>query len=821
MRSGDEAWALASISAPSICKTIILLTTMKQLFSFVFALFLCVPMCMQAKGAAPQDNKKEQTNLIDKAQTLSQLAGEMAEISDTLLRASVKGNSAFYAKEKEYWTRIKEDAQFYADSANCAKLKGFYAASADYWYRMHDCYSQALVNNPADSLFWNKAIEQTQAMAGMVFDLAQDAVAPASEAAAASPNDSTAQAVEQYTIESDMTAFYERYKTIVGAKEAQSKSQQLYVWIFGAISALAVLALLVALAVFLVRRLRGRKTNEEEDGYAPVVKVMYGEEVQSCKPKKNKGNNKKDKSQPVKPEEKSLSQRLKVAGCSKDCYPYFLDNTKHYVEQTLTCPAGDIRTYQEQLVNYFCRVSGKNKYRDSFKKLVDTPLWRKQEGETVRFALPAMIDSNLIKGLTQYYAKSKERTITYAAWPPFPISDDVTVSGVSNTNLADGLSAQVSELAKHIDELRDFLGVKADKKEELIDEAVADRLDDAADTEDIPALDSEENAPAFDVKALATMFETIGKSMSSLEAQADNLGKALETSGADSSALRLKLQETENNLTEREGELIAAVAEKDKAVAEKDQAVKDAVDEAENRHRVELEAVRNESQKYRECLIFYAPVQQLAAKVVKILDANFTAVQTLERLGTLVDPSLVTDDFHYYINRIRDKYARLIGDHARNNFELISELRELAHHGLVPAGGVVDKWLKNTKPEQLEDTLNQNIYNQLLRPYIGATIIMADECAYLLPKMQPGTVPDKAVQTFKACTKQAKEAAESLGYAVVYAKPLEPMSKYKNVVNKEYASESAPVNSGDIFEVFSMAVNFGNSVDKTQVSAKH
>lgn len=783
---------------------------MKLFVKLVLAFFLCIPMVANAQGNEQVTQKTEETKkLMKKVRQVYKLTSKMEKLSDSISHATNNGDAVFFEQEKEYWDRISADVKAYADSANCAKVKNCYAASSDYWYRMVDCYNQALVNDPAYSLYWNRAMKNAKKIAGIAFDIQKfDNLvvenAKANENAKAKPSDSTTSIDEQPTAKSDVEGFYDRYAAIVEAKKARNESMTNWFYALGLFCALTYIAFFVLIVVRCLRK-RKNKKKDKNSVYAPIVEVKYSENVSDSQ-QNNQAN--------------CLSNRLKLADPQHKISHYFEDNTKHFVEQTLTCPIEDCATYKQQLIAYFCKVTGREKCRDKFKDLVIAPLWEKEEGETTVFALPAILDSNVFGNREVFEATTEERTVRYIPWPAFPISEDA--ADTDNSNPGQKLSVQLSELGKSVDELRTYLSEK--------------RIAEEAETE-------------CDVDKEAGIFKNIGNILNLMNTQVDSLQQVLNSSGDDSAAKEQQLQKMTNELETARTQLKEAKQKRLDAVAEvkaqyekklaasrqkladseslrKEDSVKaqqlleSKLNEAEEQRRQDVAKAEEESKDYRERLTFYIPIQKLAAEVVQILDANYVAENNLDRLGILVKSDLATDDFNYYLNRIRNKYARLMGDYAAKNFSLASELRELALRGLVPTGGVIDGWLKKTKAGLHEATLKQNLYNLLLRPYVSATIIMADECAYLLPKMQPGTVDDKMIRSFADCSKKAKQAAERLGYEVVYAKPLEPMKKFNGVVNDEYASDQAPVNSGDIFEVLSMAVNFGGSVDKTRVSAK-
>lgn len=223
---------------------------------------------------------------------------------------------------------------------------------------------------------------------------------------------------------------------------------------------------------------------------------------------------------------------------------------------------------------------------------------------------------------------------------------------------------------------------------------------------------------------------------------------------------------------------------------------------------------------YKDRTAIFEPVQEFGRRVMFFFDMTDKLQTELSLLKAAPPSGINEDDFNYYIARIEKKYYSV---KTNNLLEWRREIQMLSLTGMVPTEGLINSKLgedehtgkhKVSKP-QWESTLRMLLYQSIMVDLAGAAVTMSDELAYMLPQMVPG-VGEKKI--FIEISEMLQKAIKDMGYELNYVKPFTQLSQYKDVENVQFTEADVP--SGTIFEVLKMALNYGSTKKKTEVSAK-
>lgn len=172
---------------------------------------------------------------IRNAEQAAEIANFMIDAADLKAHDASTPNTAFYVHEKTYWTRIKNDAQTFADTQYD---NYFYFADRDYWAAMIAKYTQAAAEFPEEKNYWADALEQIDKML---------------EAAPESDNSlAPIKGEAQEEIDRDTADFDRRYSTLIKKEERRFGIGTVEIIII--IFILGLGASLIALVVYLANR---------------------------------------------------------------------------------------------------------------------------------------------------------------------------------------------------------------------------------------------------------------------------------------------------------------------------------------------------------------------------------------------------------------------------------------------------------------------------------------------------------------------------------------------------------------------------------------
>lgn len=236
--------------------------------------------------------------------------------------------------------------------------------------------------------------------------------------------------------------------------------------------------------------------------------------------------------------------------------------------------------------------------------------------------------------------------------------------------------------------------------------------------------------------------------------------------------------------------------------------------------RQELDSEKQASKDYNDLLVFYKP----CVDVAKIAMAIIVAVGKAEAMvcdlyEKYKENGHDIDTFCYYMERIAQKYRKSLKK--LNDQEILynAELRLLSETGLAKKSGWIDKMMTGKKHEEKSGVFINRLYNDYFSMYVGPSIIMVEEYAYLLEAMVPD-VDISITKRFVEFSKEIQKNAKALNYEICYARPITPISNYSNVKNEEYVDAGDRFAKDTIFEVIEMAVNYGSNRLTTKVSVQ-
>lgn len=247
------------------------------------------------------------------------------------------------------------------------------------------------------------------------------------------------------------------------------------------------------------------------------------------------------------------------------------------------------------------------------------------------------------------------------------------------------------------------------------------------------------------------------------------------------------------------------IINRDKTIAERDSTIQ----------RKDLEM-----KEYASRAVFFLSVQVFSQHVMSFFDVLEKLLNEANLLKVNVPSTVNTDDYNYYLARIEKKFYSI---NINQLHDWKSEIQMLSLTGMVPSNGIINTKLGidrstgkyKVSESQWESTLRMLLYQSIMVDLAGAAVTMSDELAYMLPQMVPGVGEKK---TFVKISEMLQKAIKGMGYELNYVKPFTQLSHYKDVENVMFTEADVP--SGTIFEVMKMALNYGSSKKKTEVSAK-
>lgn len=227
-----------------------------------------------------------------------------------------------------------------------------------------------------------------------------------------------------------------------------------------------------------------------------------------------------------------------------------------------------------------------------------------------------------------------------------------------------------------------------------------------------------------------------------------------------------------------------------------------------------------EMKEYSVRAVFFLSAQTFCQKVMNLFDLIDNLLYHANQLKVNLPSGVNADDYNYYLTRIERKYY---STKVTNLNEWRREIQMLSLTGMAPSNGLIDSKLgidKSTgkykvNESQWVSTLKMLLYQSVMMDLAGAAVTMSDELAYMLPHMVPGVASNKV---FVEITESLKKTIKDLGYDLNYVKPFTQLSNYQNVENVKFTDADVP--QGTIFEIMKMALNYGSTKKKTEVSAK-
>ena len=227
-----------------------------------------------------------------------------------------------------------------------------------------------------------------------------------------------------------------------------------------------------------------------------------------------------------------------------------------------------------------------------------------------------------------------------------------------------------------------------------------------------------------------------------------------------------------------------------------------------------------EMKEYASRAVFFLSAQVFCQRVMTFFDLLDKLLNEASLLKVNVPSAVNADDYNYYLARIEKKFY---STKVNQLYDWKREMQMLSSTGMVPANGLINTKLGidrstgkyKVNESQWESTLRMLLYQSIMVDLAGAAVTMSDELAYMLPQMVPG-VGEKKV--FIEISEMLQKAIKDIGYELNYVKPFTQLSQYKDVENVQFTEADVP--SGTIFEVLKMALNYGSTKKKTEVSAK-
>lgn len=327
-------------------------------------------------------------------------------------------------------------------------------------------------------------------------------------------------------------------------------------------------------------------------------------------------------------------------------------------------------------------------------------------------------------------------------------------------------------------------------------------------------------APNPEEDRLRAQVDKLGSRLSSAEKDRDEYKRKLDTAEADK---RKAVEDCEKRLKKQYEEL----------KGEYDKTQKDAKDYhekwlTEEKKRKGHEAtiaerentikrLEEESSLYNERVVFFRSTQEFAKLSLAFFDAYDTLMDEMgkQKMKEPSNPDEV-DNYNYYMARIERKFLKTASG-VKNLESWRHELQLLAQTALVPTGGIIDSKLggKKVKESEWDSTLRMLLYHDVMSILAGAAVVMSDEMALMLPHQVQGV---KGADQFSKISDRLQKAISGMGYDLNYVRPFTKLSQYKDVENVRFTEADVP--SGTIFEIMKMALNYGATKGKTEVSAK-
>lgn len=327
-------------------------------------------------------------------------------------------------------------------------------------------------------------------------------------------------------------------------------------------------------------------------------------------------------------------------------------------------------------------------------------------------------------------------------------------------------------------------------------------------------------APNPEEDRLRTQVDKLGSRLSNAEKDRDEYKRKLDTAEADK---RKAVEDCEKRLKKQYEEL----------KGEYDKTQKDAKDYHERwlteekkrksheatiaEHESTIKRLEEESSLYNERVVFFRSTQEFAKLSLAFFDAYDTLMDEMgkQKMKEPSNPDEV-DNYNYYMARIERKFLKTASG-VKNLESWRHELHLLAQTALVPTGGIIDSKLggKKVKEPEWDSTLRMLLYHDVMSILAGAAVVMSDEMALMLPHQVQGV---KGADQFSKISDRLQKAISGMGYDLNYVRPFTKLSQYKDVENVRFTEADVP--SGTIFEIMKMALNYGATKGKTEVSAK-
>lgn len=460
----------------------------------------------------------------------------------------------------------------------------------------------------------------------------------------------------------------------------------------------------------------------------------------------------------------------------------------------------------------------KNYYASHFKKRdeSDLDLWisslinkyeTKEQG-SLSFKLPliAVLEKSEEDTGWEKYELKNGRNCYYKPLPPF--SKDAETGIEIDAFFAD-VDKALKELLekfpsdnKELDAITKSLDAARDKEKEVFEKMVKNFKDQILEKND--SLRKKQAELDKQEKKLESVTKELNETKHKLYTANEDRSKALERNDTEWKGKYNKLyglyqdekqkaDEYNQNLTSEKELRITAekvIEERDKTILQKNELLKD----------------------YEANVVFFRSTQGFCQHANSFFDTLDLLLYNVNQLKVNAPSGVNADDYNYYLARIERKYHSIKVDHLG---EWRREIQLLSLTGIVLTDGLINSKLGNVSESQQVSTLRTILYQTVMSYIAGAAVTMSDELAYMLPRMVPGVGDTKK---FVAITDSLKKSIKDMGYDLNYVKPFTQLSQYKNVENVKFTKADVP--QGIIFEVEKMALNFGSTKKKTEVSAK-
>ncbi len=241
-----------------------------------------------------------------------------------------------------------------------------------------------------------------------------------------------------------------------------------------------------------------------------------------------------------------------------------------------------------------------------------------------------------------------------------------------------------------------------------------------------------------------------------------------------------------------------AESERQKALAEAEELISEALSEKQD----------NVFKSYPEA----SPFASLALKYISTIDSILSELD-LEIKEHYTD----SDDANYFYVRRRLKYLESIGDQNLVRY-WDNDLELLATHGIVLVGSELDKAIGEDETKIVE-ILRYYLYNAVIHKTAGPALILVREMIAM--PIYAGVKSVVNLQQIKDLEQQLIATITELGYEIVDVDLFKPLGSSPDIICVEQNEiELDGVESGQVYEIVKIAVNFDSFKDKTEVKVK-